>query len=358
MVRSSYRLVLRSTCNADEYIEDANKRLDWDDVASLECLKGSDAICPICLMPHAVPQATPCGHIFYAACILYYIRNQNEEYVKCPMCNELISLASMRPVAFLPYGQELRENSSVTFYPVIRRHNSRNAYLLENGSSPCVNCAYPYADGAPNQLMFCHVLVSTPHYEYTRLQEALASLKESIDAMQASGEELLRDVALCVQDDLAARLRALEKEHTTLLQPTPPRTVKCVVADCYTYFAVPYSLSHHLHPLCFQLLRSALPDCLQRGSTLQGTVLQEDALEVTPELLRSNPTLNHLPLYSTAHYLEIDMRWVLELPGLPGHSASLAQKLEERRRQRQRNRVKDKREEKKMSVGVRARREA
>ena len=49
------------------------------------------------------------------------------------------------------------------------------------------------------------------------------------------------------------------------------------------------------------------------------------------------------------------MRWVLELPG---HSTSLAQKLEERRRQRQRNRVKDKREEKKMSVGVRARREA
>lgn len=148
-MRSSYRLVLRSTCNADEYIEDANKRLDWDDVASLECLKGSDAICPICLMPHAVPQATPCGHIFCAACILYYIRNQNEEYVKCPMCNELISLASMRPVAFLPYGQELRENSSVTFYPVIRRHNSRNAYPLENGFSPCVNCAYPYADGAP-----------------------------------------------------------------------------------------------------------------------------------------------------------------------------------------------------------------
>ena len=175
---------------------------------------------------------------------------------------------------------------------------------------------------------------------------------------QASGEELLRDVALCVQDDLAARLRALEKEHTTLLQPTPPRTVKCVVVDCYTYFAVPYSLSHHLHPLCLQLLRSALPDCLQRGSTLQGTGLQEDALEVTPELLRSNPTLNHLPLYSTVHYLEIDMRWVLELPGLPGHSASLAQKLEERRRQRQRNRVKDKREEKKMSVGIRARREA
>ena len=27
---------------------------------------------------------------------------------------------------------------------------------------------------------------------------------------------------------------------------------------------------------CLQLLRSALPDCLQRGSTLQGTVLQED----------------------------------------------------------------------------------
>lgn len=63
-VMCSYRLVLKIDCEAEKYLRDRERPVDWDDVFSLECFVEKQDCCPICLMPYCVPRAAKCGHIF------------------------------------------------------------------------------------------------------------------------------------------------------------------------------------------------------------------------------------------------------------------------------------------------------
>ena len=387
-VKFSYRLVLKESCPFKEYISDAEKHIEWDDVSSLECFIGSEDCCPICLMPHSVPRATPCGHIFCAACILYYLRKQDEEYVKCPMCNEYISLSSMRPVRLLPPRESVTVNRSATLYLVARRRDSRNAFAIANMHSPYyLSGVTPYADGEERDLQFCHVLVNSPYYEYSNLQRDLKDVEASRNAMEVMGEELLQGALIKVKESIEQRMECLRKVYasqldtassslsspsssslstrssTSLLTPSSyslssPSSASLFTAslqslrlptDLFYYYTLPYNLNYHLLPLCFQCLRAAVPAYAATYSVLTGTVREIDAFELTPEVVRTNYALSHVPLYTTLFYVEIDVLELLRGIRLP---ENLFERVKKREKQRKWNQMKDKKEERMMSVGI------
>ena len=119
--------------------------------------------------------------------------------------------------------------------------------------------------------------------------------------------------------------------------------------DLFYYYTLPYNLNYHLLPLCFQCLRAAVPAYAATYSVLTGTVREIDAFELTPEVVRTNYALSHVPLYTTLFYVEIDVLELLRGIRLP---ENLFERVKKREKQRKWNQMKDKKEERMMSVGI------
>eukprot|EP00897_Mesotaenium_endlicherianum_P006435 jgi/Mesen1/581/ME000107S10814 len=94
---------------------EADRMLDWHDVAAVEISATAPPQCPICLeQPPLCPQITSCGHLFCFPCILRYLlgplgcgaggsgvaerRSRGDHWKKCPLCFAMTSARDLRSV--------------------------------------------------------------------------------------------------------------------------------------------------------------------------------------------------------------------------------------------------------------------
>ena len=169
---SSFRIVLNQFCDVNRYLSNPEKEVVWDDVASLQCCKEDGDCCPICLMEYSVPRATSCGHIFCLGCILYYFRQQNTEYTKCPMCSEIIGASSLRPVTFFSRRNRIKEGAKTTMELVVRHSTCVNAFSVLNPRlQHYLSVNIPRADAPIEDISFCHYLINSPSYELNCARE-------------------------------------------------------------------------------------------------------------------------------------------------------------------------------------------
>ena len=65
--------------------------MDWSLIEQVS-LKTSAEVpsCPICLYPPTAAKIARCGHVFCWACILHYLSLSDDDWRKCPICDEAI----------------------------------------------------------------------------------------------------------------------------------------------------------------------------------------------------------------------------------------------------------------------------
>ena len=161
----SYRLVLKTDCEAEKYLRDRERPVDWDDVFSLECFVEKQDCCPICLMPYCVPRAAKCGHIFCFSCIMYHIHQHEDDWTKCPMCGVFLDLQSLRPVRLLLSTPPIELNGQCTMELVLRQRHVVNGFSAKLPDAEAhLRYPFPPADSPPAVTAFCHLLGYSPSY--------------------------------------------------------------------------------------------------------------------------------------------------------------------------------------------------
>lgn len=346
--------MLNQFCDVNRYLSSPEKEVVWDDVSSLQCCKEEGDCCPICLMEYSVPRATSCGHIFCLGCILYYFRQQNSEYTKCPMCSEIIGAFSLRPVTFFSKRNRIKEGAKTTMELVVRHSNCVNAFSVLNPRLQhylAVNI--PRADAPIEDIAFCHYLVNSPSYELNVAKDELKQLQEAETDMDQAGEVLMKGVVQMVRqqlEDFVAKRsnsnsnpNSKEKEKKEFEADDKGRESD---ADLLYYYTVPSNLSYHLLPLCFRCLCSFFGGYNDLPPLITASVNQIDDVEFIADG-RKDIILNHLPAYSIVHLVELNV-----LSVIPGRiDPALFDKLKKREHARKKAKQQMKREDQRIRVG-------
>ena len=304
-------------------------------------------------MPYSVPRATHCGHIFCFGCILFYLRQQDSEYVKCPMCSEYIDAASLRPVTLFPARPRVKEGVKTTMELVVRRSHCINAFSVLNPRLHYyLSTSIPNADAPLQDIQFCHLLMNTPFYEVSRIEEELQQLRTSESEMDSAGEVLLKGIVVLVRDQLQARLSSLTTAGVaTDQQPIPLDSELSEQAeesfpDLLYYYTIPSNLSYHLLPLSFQCLRSFYGGLSCVPPFITASVLQIEDIELSADHQGRNAVLHHMPSYSILHYVELNVCSII-----PGRiEASLFESIIRREQARKKAKQQMKREARRIQV--------
>lgn len=347
--------MLNQLCDVKRYLSDPEKEVVWDDVASLQCCKEDGDCCPICLMEYSVPRATKCGHIFCLGCILYYFRQQNSEYTKCPMCSEIIGASSLRPVTFFSKRNRVKEGAKTTMELVVRHSTCVNAFSVLNPRlQHYLSVNIPSADAPIEDISFCHYLVSSPSYELNCAKDELKQLQKAESDMDCAGEVLMKGVVEMVRRQLnefiAKRTNENENENENgnengKKEIEVDRTSERNGADLLYYYTIPSNLSYHLLPLCFRCLCSFFGGYNDLPPLITASVNQIDDVEFVVDG-RKDIVLNHMPAFSIVHWVELNV-----LSVIPGRiDASLFDKLKKREHARKKAKQQMKREDQRIRV--------
>lgn len=343
----SYRLVLKIDCEAEKYLRDRERPVDWDDVFSLECFVEKQDCCPICLMPYCVPRAAKCGHIFCFSCIMYHIHQHEDDWTKCPMCGEFLDLQSLRPVRLLLSTPPIELNGQCTMELVLRQRHVVNGFSAKLPDAEAhLRYPFPPADSPPAVTAFCHLLGYSPSYEQACLEQAIAELDRSVTGMNEAGEVLLLGASQVIREDLQRRLQVVRSVARRPPLP-PPETPPVPESELLFYYGVPTRLSYYLHPFTQKCLRAQYRSRFEYPAEIASTVLHvEDALlgETT-----QGAALEHLPPRSSMHAVELDVRPLLR-GRLP---ETLWSEVKQRAAARRRAERASRREERRIDVGER-----
>lgn len=343
----SFRLVLKSICNYANYLYNPDLTVNWDDVFSIECYVDETDCCPICLMPFSVPRATKCGHIFCYSCIMYYLRQQEDEWVKCPMCGEYFDNLSLRPVRVLPAKEPIRENKSCTMELVARERGVVNGFSASlDNIETYLKAPFPLADSPEQVTQFCHLLRYSPQYELKNLEHDLKDIDASLASMNSAGEVLLIGALQVIKEDIQGKIQTLQSFVRDHPQSIPFMNSHRMDSDILLYYSCPSHLSYHLHPFTLKCLRSQYGDYSDLPPTITSTVAQIEDVEVASGFAAKDPTLHHFPSFTPIHYVELEIR-----PLLCGRlDERLWKEMKSREMERRRIQRQMKREERKIGV--------
>jgi len=114
-----------------ELNEDPDSIIPWAAVEQVTMQLNDLPNCPICLYPPTAPQITRCGHVYCYACVLHTLALTDDNWVKCPICEQ--------PVV----GKDLK-SVVVTLYPLHPVGSSVRLTLM--ALAPGASVAVPVED--------------------------------------------------------------------------------------------------------------------------------------------------------------------------------------------------------------------
>jgi hypothetical protein len=280
---------------------------------------------------------------------MYYLRQQEDEWVKCPMCGEYFDSLSLRPVRILHAKAPIRESNPCTMELVARNRGVVNGFSASlDNIDTYLNNPFPLADSPEQVTQFCHLLRYSPQYELKNLEHDLNDIDASLASMNSAGEVLLLGALQVIKEDIQGKIQTIQ----AFLQVHPnsiPLTVSSlhpIDSDVLLYYSCPSHLSYHLHPFTLKCLRSQYGDYSDLPPTITSTVVQIDDVEVASGSAAKDPTLHHFPSFAPIHYVELDIR-----PLLCGRlDERLWKEMKNRETERRRIQRLMKREERKIGV--------
>lgn len=280
---------------------------------------------------------------------MYYLRQQEDEWVKCPMCGEYFDSLSLRPVRILPAKASIRESSLCTMELIARHRGVVNGFSASlDDINIYLHNPFPPADSPEQVTQFCHLLRYTPRYELKNLEHDLEDVHASLTSMDSAGEVLLLGALQVIKEDIQAKIktvRAFLQLHPDYVPSGAPLS-HSMDSDVLLYYSCPSHLSYHLHPFTLKCLRSQYGDFSDLPPTITSTVVQIEDVEVASGSAARDPTLHHFPCFAPMHYVELDIR-----PLLCGRlDERLWKEMKSREMERRRMQRIMKREERKIGV--------
>lgn len=304
---------MNNLCDESKYVDAIGEEVEWEDVVSVEWTMEKEDCCPLCLMPYTAPRVCSCGHCFCYACIKQYLTLQPDSWVKCPVCSVLFDEHSLRPVRIFSTTKEISVGDIVPMDLVVRPIQSVNAFSPANPRlSYYLKHRIPNADLPEEDIQYCHLLYNTPYYELSLLQENLQELDRCEIEMNEVGEMYLFGSMHFIRDEITSRIEVLNICNNSSIKPTSlPHCEPVILSDIYYYYTIPWRLSYHLLPLTFQCIRSYYGSYEKCPLHIQSKVIEIEDIEVTTHSCSVDKSIQHSPLYSVIHYLELDIHSII-----------------------------------------------
>lgn len=132
-IQTNFQYVVNKNFKADT--QNPDQRVIWNLVeTAIFSPEEEEYCCPVCFDDEiCAPKMTPCGHIFCYPCIVHLFKGYdvcssgymkcNEENIKCPLCNEIVSFGSLRSVEINEFFQP-KEGDELEFVLLKREKRS------------------------------------------------------------------------------------------------------------------------------------------------------------------------------------------------------------------------------------------
>ncbi|EFX03950.1 ring finger domain containing protein [Grosmannia clavigera kw1407] len=358
-VHANYRFVVSPTGDYTRQAADADEHVEWADVLQVLASTESQAsACPICLSEPVAPRMAKCGHIFCLACLIRFMHASTDadepgrggvrpansstterrgaKWKKCPICEDSIYLAEVRPVRFYA-GQEcaLPRPGDDVVLRLIMRHASSTVALPREGSS---GSGIPWHFAA-NVLDYARIMKGTGDYmveQYERELEELERQEREDELLFHEDGEWSQRAARAVrtaretmlQEESSSRT-AVEKAQEPALRSDEQQSQQ---EDFFFYMAPPHL---YLSPLDIRILKTKYGAFSSFPSTLLPRVEHLSLGHTVDDAMRRRAKyLGHLPAGCVVSFLECDWTDIVPAETLAGFAGDI-----ERRRKRNRDKA-------------------
>jgi len=191
-------------------VVDPDIPVDWEYIEEVKLFTpGTEPLnCPICLFPPRPGKIGRCGHVFCWPCILHYLALSDDDYRKCPICEDKIHKEDLKSVRIYPQ-ETYSTGSTIELRLMKRERNSLFAVPVTHPgleSLPCVEDSIldrslsKLVKGSPEQVI--QLVLDRERSELEALYAVEKNTPESVFITQAI--KLLEEkVESCVLESIA-----------------------------------------------------------------------------------------------------------------------------------------------------------
>ncbi|CAK9005809.1 RING finger protein 10 [Durusdinium trenchii] len=315
-VKANFRFTLKAQTKATE--ERGRDNLEWADVESV-VVKSEDIVsCPVCLDHVRAPRITACGHIFCCVCAYSLFAHAAEVWERCPLCFAFIRETDLRRVSSIAIHSKVVLKDRVRMVLLKRNRSGAVPVLANMPSSAGMGGLQHLPRVGSDRAQYARLSVDTREnvmLSCEREMEALrAQMLESQSFKDPLGMSLARRAYLEVEK--------LHQEWSVFLDPTLAATALGSASkkkgekpgdtteqgDVYFYqiqdgryvFLDPFNVKVLARE--FGTEKSLFPAVLESMR-----VLEVQNVVLTPEVVKRNSYLVHVPIHASVYFVEVDL---------------------------------------------------
>ncbi|KAH8613396.1 Zinc finger C3HC4 type (RING finger) [Trypanosoma vivax] len=318
--------------------------LPWDIVSAVVVRGAPDEFqCPICLGAPLAARITDCGHIFCLVCMVQYLSRRKAERLQCtcPVCQNTLSLSTLRPCILRPTGQP-SVGESVCF-TLLKRYG--DCCILLRQDDPRWN------ESRARRRELSLPVYGEPSESYSRYilgteeREAAQRENDCMAIVQQMSEVERRDRPLTQFDDdlskcMGEALQLVLRESSPLQRPVHGKwalspTEKHADPEAVTVYEL-YGESegqpYYLHYVTYKMLRmDAAARCSSFPISVKAPLLDVVTFTQDEASRRHYKVFSHVPVHGTVKLCLLDLRDVVLPSTMQAFAPTLERMLKTRR---------------------------
>eukprot|EP00096_Caligus_rogercresseyi_P013128 TRINITY_DN578_c0_g1_i3.p1 TRINITY_DN578_c0_g1~~TRINITY_DN578_c0_g1_i3.p1 ORF type:complete len:693 (+),score=164.74 TRINITY_DN578_c0_g1_i3:333-2411(+) len=379
-LQANCQFLVRSERDYSTHIHDPDLPLAWEEIESVTLRTNDHPSCPICLYHPKAAKMTRCGHIYCWQCILHYLALSDEDWRKCPICDECISKQDLKSVVTVPFseygiGEDIemnlmrRNRSSMFSFPLNKFDEEYEGKYP--GLSQEYNSYSRIVTASPQEIV-SHIIEKEKNtllecYEFDKdepescfILEALNSLEERSKSLNLETEALknlpssLDILSLVGGAGNTASPPTFESMMRPDAEPFEPFSKAALPSssnrkEFFNFYQSSDGQKIFLHGLNARMLERQFGDLKEGPITIRGNILEKEIVTVTEDLRSKFRYLRHLPLLCNIEFVELDLRSPC-IEWNPSVLEEFGPQIEDRRRKRMRKARDERKREKRILI--------
>mmetsp|Transcript_5921 Transcript_5921/g.9230 ORF Transcript_5921/g.9230 Transcript_5921/m.9230 type:complete len:552 (+) Transcript_5921:60-1715(+) len=312
-VKANFRFALKpaTKCRAVR----GKDGLEWDDV---ECVlvKSDDAVsCAICLDDARVPRITTCGHIFCCLCVYRLFAHSEEVWEKCPLCSALIRENTIKRVSEIALFSRIVVGQKINFKLLKRIKTGVIPILMDSTRREIERLP----DTGSERAHFSRLSIQTSGaitkacvQENRDLQYLHSEAVGYNDGLGASLIARIREeiqVTYQLWNNGEQNVDAAKKKHSKKKGNLSRSRTSSLEEDWVYFYQLEDGRMVFPDPFVSKCLAHQYQgDWSQFPHELAHVnVLSVRTMALTPELVKRNPFLVHIPIHANVSFVDVDV---------------------------------------------------